>query len=80
LQWLAEHVGGVAELQLLAEPGGDFVAVDRGVSGGQVDHRLHADHAVLSEQGAESAEEHRADVFDSGDPCIGGEASALRWT
>jgi len=52
LQWLAEHVGGVAELQLLAEPGGDFVAVDRGVSGGQVDHRLQVDPAVVAEQGA----------------------------
>ena len=31
---VGEHVGGVAELQLLTEPGGDFVAVDRGVSGG----------------------------------------------
>ena len=31
---VGEHVGRVAELELFAEPRGDFVAVDRGVSGG----------------------------------------------
>jgi hypothetical protein len=30
---VGEHIGGVAELQLLAEPGRDLVAVDRGVAG-----------------------------------------------
>jgi len=31
---VGEHVGGVAELELFAESGRDFVAVDGGVSGG----------------------------------------------
>jgi hypothetical protein len=31
---VGEHVGGVAELELFAEPGRDLVAVDRGVAGG----------------------------------------------
>ena len=31
---IREHVGGIAELQLFAEPRGDFVAVDGGMSGG----------------------------------------------
>ena len=36
---VGEHVGGVAEQQVFAEPGRDLVAVDRGVVG-QVDHRF----------------------------------------
>ncbi len=31
---VGKHVGGVAELELFAEPGGDFVAVDREMPGG----------------------------------------------
>ena len=37
---VGEDVGGVAELELFAESGGDFVAVDWGVPGGQVDDRF----------------------------------------
>ncbi len=31
---VGEHVGGVAEVQLLAEPRRDFVTIHRGMSGG----------------------------------------------
>ena len=43
---VGKHIGGVAELELFAQPGRDFVAVDRDVSGGQVDHRFQADAAA----------------------------------
>jgi hypothetical protein len=49
---VGEHVGGITELQLFAEPGRDFVAVDRGMSGGQIDHRFQVDGAMLAEQAA----------------------------
>ncbi len=47
---IVKHIGGVAELELFAKPGGDFVAVDRDVSGGQIDHRFQADAARAAEQ------------------------------
>jgi hypothetical protein len=31
---VGEHVGGIAQVELFAEPGRDFVAVDRSVAGG----------------------------------------------
>jgi hypothetical protein len=46
---VGEHVGGVAELELFAEAGGDFVAVHRCVASWQVDHWFHADRAVIAE-------------------------------
>ena len=48
-----KHVGGVAELELFAEPGGHFVAVHRCVASWQIDHRFHADAAVITEQEAQ---------------------------
>ena len=48
---VGEDVGGVAEVELFAEPGRDFIAVDRGVAGGEVDHGFQADGAVVAEQG-----------------------------
>ena len=53
---VGEHVGGVAQQQLFAEAGWDFVGVDGGVSGGQVDHRFQADLAVPAEQRAQLAQ------------------------
>jgi hypothetical protein len=48
---VGKHVGGVAQQDLFAEAGRDFVAVDRGVAGSEVDHRFHADAAVIAEYG-----------------------------
>jgi hypothetical protein len=63
---VGEDVGGVAQLQLFAEAGGDFVGIDWGVPGWQVDDRFQMDGAVLAEQQAEPAEQDWADVFDAG--------------
>ena len=30
---VGEHIGGIAELQLLTQPGRDLIAIDRGVTG-----------------------------------------------
>ena len=48
---VGKHVGGVAQLGLFPKPGWDFVAVDRGVPGSEVDHWFHADAAVITEYG-----------------------------
>ena len=50
---VGEDVGGVAQQDLFAEAGGDFVAVDRGVAGSEVDQWFHADAAVITEQEAQ---------------------------
>ena len=48
---VGEDIGGIAQQDLFAEAGGDFVCVDRGVAGSEVDHRFHADAAVITEYG-----------------------------
>jgi hypothetical protein len=48
-----EDVGGIAQQDLFAEAGGDFVCVDRCVAGSEVDHWFHADAAMITEQEAQ---------------------------
>jgi hypothetical protein len=55
-----EDVGGVAELELFAEPGGDFVVVHRCVASWQIDHWFHADGAVIAELGVEPVQQNGA--------------------
>ena len=70
---VGEHISRVAELELFAEAGGDFIGVDWGVPGGQVDDRFQVDGAVVAEQQPEPVEQYRADVFDAGHTGAGGE-------
>ena len=70
---VGEHISGIAELELFAEAGGDFVGVDWGVPGGQVDDRFQVDRTVVAEQQPEPVEQDRADVFDAGHTGAGGE-------
>jgi len=52
---VGEDVGGVAEQNLFTQAGRDFVGVDGGVAGWEVDDGLQADGAVIPEQLLESA-------------------------
>ena len=70
---VGEHVGGVAQQDLFAQLGRDFVAVEGDVSGGEVDHRFEADAAVFSEHGGELAQHHGTDVFGPADTGAGAE-------
>jgi hypothetical protein len=70
---IRKHISRAAELQLLPQPGRDLITVHRGVAGRQIDHRLQADPAAVAEQAAQPTQQHRADIFDPGDPGAGGE-------
>ena len=73
---VGKHISRVAQLELFAEAGRDFVGVDWGVPGGQVDDRFQVDRTVVAEQQPEPVEQDRADVFDAGDAGAGGEGFA----
>jgi hypothetical protein len=64
---VGEDVGGIAQQDLFAEAGGDFVAVHRCVASWQIDHRFRADGAAIAEWGVEPVQQNGADVFDPGD-------------
>src|SRR3954452_21689239 len=51
-----KHIGRIAQQYLFAERSGDLVAVDRYVPRRQIDQRLQADAATLTEQRSELAE------------------------
>jgi hypothetical protein len=51
-----EDVGGIAQQDLFAEAGGDFVCVDRGVAGSEVDHWFHLDAAMVAEDHVQLAQ------------------------
>jgi hypothetical protein len=70
---VGKHIGVVPQLELFAETGGDFIAIDRDMAGGQIDYRLQADPAVVSEQQLQPAQQHRPDAFDPGDTGACGE-------
>ena len=70
---VGEHISGISELELFAEPGGDLVAVDRSMPSGQIDHRFQADGALVAEQGTLPTQQHRANVLHSGHAAAGGQ-------
>jgi hypothetical protein len=53
---VGEGIGWVAQQDLFAEAGRDFVGVHRCVAGGQVDHRFHTDTAMVAEDHAQLAQ------------------------
>jgi len=47
---VGEDVGGVTQQQMFPQTRRDLIAIDRDMAGGQIDHRLQADAAVVPEQ------------------------------
>src|SRR4029450_7457695 len=68
---IGEYIRWIAKLELFAETGRNLVAVDRAVSGGEVDHRSQVDCAAVAQQESQPAEQHRPGVLDSGDSGTG---------
>ena len=63
---VGKHIGWVPQLQLFAKPYRDLIAVHRHVPGGQINHRLQADCAVVAEQVVEPTQQDGPDVVDPG--------------
>jgi hypothetical protein len=63
----------VAQQQLFPQRSGDLITVNRGVSGGQIDDRLHSDGAAVAEQRGQPIEQERADLFDTANADAGGD-------
>jgi hypothetical protein len=53
---VGEDVGGIAQQDLFAEAGWDFVCVDGGVAGSEVDHRFHTDAAMVADDQVQLAQ------------------------
>ena len=77
---IGEHVGRVAKLELFAEPGRDLVAVHRGVSGGQIDHRLQTDLAGSPSSVRKRLSSTGPTPSTRATPVPAVRASSLRWT
>jgi hypothetical protein len=53
---VGEYIGGIAQQDLFAEAGGDFVCVDRCMAGSEVDRRFHTDAAMVADDQVQLAQ------------------------
>jgi hypothetical protein len=68
---VGKHIGRVPQQDLLTQTGRNLVAVDRIVTGRQVNHRFQVDRAPVPEHSAQLAEQYRPHLFNPGHPASG---------